>query len=560
MKPSHPAQTPAAQTSAARVLDTRTLTDETRLAAADRVRTLTDFTLPDLEWFNTEPCERHASLDEGMRQLPSPCRRCGVKFRAHQRVGIAWLYLRGKGLIADQVGLGKTAQAAGLIALIKQNGELDDGRRAIVVCRPAAIDQWKKELIRFLPGFDVADAAGTRGQRVKSYCSGWDILVTGYQMLLRDQEDLHHFELGALVIDDVDPLRHRSNQSAAAIKRLARRSPRVIELNATPLQKKLRELHSMLEPVGGHEVFGSETSFRRRYERTELVTVYNKSLGRDVVTKKTIGYQNIDEFVRKLTPMALRRTAEHVNDVELPEIMPPNNIYLDLYPAQQRKYDELRDGVLKIIKAEGAKVKRLSAIARFVYGAMVCSGLATLGEADEPGTSSKLDWVENALVDGDLSEEKVVVFCAFTKAVDALRARLDRAGVGHALIWGRESRKSARADAQERFWEDPDCRVLIGTSAMEASLNLQVARHLINVDQLLNPARMQQMVGRIRRDGSAHRAVYVHNLLTRHTQEEGYLEMLRTEQALSDVVWGESNQLYEALSPLQLLNLIGRSR
>jgi SNF2 family DNA or RNA helicase len=543
------------------LVDARELSEHTRRAAADKIRTLSDFVLPDLEWFNSAPCARHASLDEGLRQFPSPCRDCGIKFRRHQRVGIAWLYMRGCGLIADQVGLGKTGQAAGLLALIKQNGELDAGARVVVVCRPAAIDQWCRELKRFLPKLRIVDNTGPRARRIDTYVTGWDVLVSGYQMLLRDHEQLDHFRIGLLVIDDVDALRNPKNQSAAVIKRLARASSRVVELNATPLQKRLRELHSMLEPVGGHAVFGSKTRFQQMYERQELVTVYNRSLGRDVVTRKTTGYKNIDDFVRKLTPMVLRRTAASVaSDIDRPDIEPPNDVYLELHPAQRQKYDELRTGVLKVIKEEGTQVKRLAAAAKFVYGAMICSGLATLGEPDGPGTSSKLDWVQDKLVDGDLSDEKVIVFCQFTNAVDALRNRLARHGVGHALIWGRDSRKSARAAAQQQFWEDPNCRVIIGTAAMEASLNLQVARHLINVDSLLNPARMQQMVGRMARDGSAHRSVYVHNLFCSGTQEEHYLDALRSEQAVADAVWGETNQLYEALSPMQLLMLIGKSR
>lgn len=540
------------------LVDVRDLSVQARFRAADKIQTLPDFDLPELTWFNNKPCDRHATLAEGLRQLPSPCRRCGIKFRRHQRVGIAWLYMRGHGLIADQVGLGKTGQAAGLLAVIKQNGELSDGRRVVVVCRPAAIDQWVAELHRFLPRMTTIDNTGVRAKRIEKYVARWDILVTGYQMLLRDHEHLDHFKLGAFVIDDVDSLRHRKNQSAAAIKRIARASSRVIILNATPLQKKLLEMHSMLEPVGGYTVFGSETSFRRTYERTELVTVYNKSLGREVVTKKTIGYKNVDDFIARIRPMVLRRTAAMVaDDIDRPEISPPHDIYLDLYPAQKAKYDELRTGVLKIIKAEGTKVKRTAAASRFVYGAMICAGLATLGQEDLPGTSVKLDWVVEALT-GDLADEKVVVFANFTNTVAALQARLDTAGVGNAVIWGRDNRQSARAEAKRRFWDDPDCRVLIGTSAIEASLNLQVARHIINMDQLLNPARMQQIVGRIARDGSAHAEVFVHNLLARGTQEEHYIDALRTEQALSDVVWGESNQLFEALSPMQLLMLIGR--
>jgi len=37
------------------------------------------------------------------------------------------------------------------------------------------------------------------------------------------------------------------------------------------------------------------------------------------------------------------------------------------------------------------------------------------------------------------------------------------------------------------------------------------------------------------------------------------MDLLAREQALADHVWDEANQLYEALSPLALLQLVGRS-
>ena len=73
---------------------------------------------------------------------------------------------------------------------------------------------------------------------------------------------------------------------------------------------------------------------------------------------------------------------------------------------------------------------------------------------------------------------------------------------------------------------------------------------------ILNPARMTQLAGRISRDGSHHKTVYVHNLLTRDTQEENYLAVLEREQALLDSVWGTTNELFRQLSGLELLNLI----
>jgi SNF2 family DNA or RNA helicase len=158
--------------------------------------------------------------------------------------------------------------------------------------------------------------------------------------------------------------------------------------------------------------------------------------------------------------------------------------------------------------------------------------------------------------DGDLGEEKVVIFANLKNTVRALQDRLRTEGIGFVTVWGEEANKSKRAESQERFWQDPKCRVLIGTRAIEQSLNLQVARHLINVDMILNPARMEQLAGRIRRDGSAYQHVFVHNLLAADTQEQRYMAMIEREAALSSHVWDENSELFKALSPLDLLHLI----
>jgi SNF2 family DNA or RNA helicase len=486
-----------------------------------------------------------------------PCRRCGIKLRKHQRVSVAWLYVRGKGLCADKMGLGKTVTAAGVIACAKQAGELDH-RRAVVVVRPAVLKQWHKDLNRFLPKLHTVTATGTRRQRVDTYLSGWDILITGAPILVNDQELLDQLPIGMVVLDDIDPLRQPDNRTAHAAKRLARRCERVVVNTATPMHKRLVEMHSVVEPIGGLEVFGPASRFRRMYVREENVRIYNPSAGRMVNTRKTVGYKNLDDFITKLRPMTIRRSPEELDDVDMPALV-SRIVWLDLHPEQKKRYDILRAGVLKIIKAEGASVTQATAGAQFSYGAQICAGLATLGEPDRPGTSSKLDWVMQAL-DGDLEGDKVVVFCQFTNTLDALSQRLTAAGIGHVKIWGREQNKTIRNADAERFWSDSGCRVLLGTAAIEQGLNLQVARHLINVDQILNPARMNQLAGRIRRDGSAYQTVYVHNLFCHATQEEGYLDLLEREQALADHIWDERSDLYEQLNPLALLHLIGQSR
>src|SRR5512139_3301488 len=208
-------------------------------------------------------------------------------------------------------------------------------------------------------------------------------------------------------------------------------------MTGTPLQKRLAELYNVLEPIGGRDLLGSEAAFRRRYVRTEAVATFVRG-GRERTVSREVGYQNIEEFKQKIAPLALRRTAADIEDVTLPSVI-PHNIDLDLHPRQRLKYEELRSGVITIVRERGVEIKHAEAMAKVHYGAQICGGLATLGEADGPGASVKLDWVLDTLGEGgDLDGEKAVIFCAYKATVRALQNRLARAGIGYVTVWGEE--------------------------------------------------------------------------------------------------------------------------
>jgi hypothetical protein len=447
-----------------------------------------------------------------------------------------------------------TLCVATLIAMMAEAGELEKGR-VVIVCRAAAVSQWVKELHRMLPMLNSVAAGGTVRKRLKTYSDPWDIMVIGRELFLKDHEAIDQFNLQLIVADDVDSLRNRKNRIAWALKRSARNTPRCVVVNATPLQKRLAELHSVLELVGGREIFGSETNFLRTYTRSEKVNIYARG-GRRLTQSKVVGYQNIEQFKSLIEPLTLRRTAADLDDVTMPALN-SSEVWLDLHPAQSSKYKEIQQGVLKIIKSgKVAEMTQLQAITIFQKAAAVCAGLATIGEDDGPGASSKLDWIVEQVTEGDLSDEKVVVFVAHKKTLLALQARLDASGVKNVSISGLDSNPKHRAEAVAQFWDDPECRVLAGTSALESSLNLQTAAHIILCDLIMNPARVTQLIGRIQRVGSAHSQVYVHTLLTTDTLEEGYMAKLETESALSDTVFDSTSEIFEALPPLALLQLI----
>lgn len=536
-----------------------------RQEAADRIRVARDVNLPPLIYWNDRPCAEHqAWVDEDgihgeegaiVEGLPFPaCLDCGAIFRRHQRVGLAWLYFVRQGLLADPVGTGKTIHAAGLLALLKQNDEIGHDQRALIVMRPVAIPQWQNELARLVPALDVMSADGTRKQRIDRYLQPWETCLIGFQMLQRDFEVLRNFPISTLILDDIDALRNPENLTAYYVKQLAARATRVVVMTGTPLQKKLHELHSVLETIGGNDVFGSQAAFMRRYVRTEMQTFYDRGKGRSRTAMVVVGYKNLDEFKVKIAPLSLRRTVEDIDDVTLPTII-SSDVALELYPAQRVLYNQLKKNVKELLAKDGKNITTLTAMGKIHLGAKICSGLAAIGQEDKPGTAIKLDWLMEHL-DGDLDGEKVVIFINYKDTIRAFTKRLIAAKIGHEIIWGENRDRAVRQASQERFWKDPNCRVLVGTTSIEQSLNLQVARHLINVDTILNPARMTQLAGRIRRDGSAFKHVYVHNLRCSHTQEDGYADLLAKEQAVIDYVWSEDSEMFEKLSPTALLALI----
>jgi SNF2 family DNA or RNA helicase len=556
--------------------DVRNWSDEDREAFAERIRVSEDFTLPQLDAWNTANCRRHRMgwvedyYEDGedkkriVTDRPMPgCRECAIIFRRHQRVSVAWLYFRKNALLADTMGSGKTSSAGGLLAMLKQTGELADpdmgGKgRAIIIPRSPALRQWQAELHRMMPGLSTQIAVGPKRDRHRMYAQRWDALLIGPQMLVNDLPYLleAHGRFALTLTDDIDLLRNMNNGASIAIEKLANLSDRTVIMTGTPLQKRLDELYAQFHPIGGERIFQSLDDFKSRYMRKERVPELHPKSGLIVGFKQQTTYRNMDVLKKKIRPMYMRRTAADLEDVDLPTIN-PSDVMLELYPRQREAYRELQRGVIQMVKDGNLESKAVHARAKLLYGAKICAGLASLGLPDEPQTSIKMDWVmQNIGSGGDLGNEKVVIFAQFKDTIRALQTRMTGHDIGHVTIWGDNKNADERADNVERFWQDPNCRVLIGTQAIEQSLNLQVARHLINVDMIMNPARMEQLAGRIRRDGSAFKHVFVHNLLTEDTQEERYLPLLEREAALAGYVWNESSELFNQLSPTMMLRLI----
>lgn len=597
--------------------DPRALPAATRVAIAERARLARDavaFT-GQMTYFNDQPCRYHAPA------LSASCSACGISLRRHQRTGAAWLWFAMKGLLGDSCGLGKTAQLAAVLAMALQTGELNQGNKAVIVCQASAVRQWARELRRCVPALGIITADGTPEARMAAYLGPWEVCVISDRTLAPagkgrsarggDVERLRQFNVGIVVYDDIDAMRNGATKTAWAVKKLAAGADRVYGAHATSLQKRLPELYHFLEPVGGPAVLGSQAQFTRDYvARTSreiwlsvatatmpeknswarkkdfasfgalasrasadtaagiplassqarqlmaAVQSHRARFPRVIWTDTGVIERRLPELRAKVAPMVLRRTVADLDDAQLPEVQ-TDEVWLDLLPAQRERMRELTHGTLRRLLDSGEEITRVKAVAAYTRARQICSGLAALD--DNQDVSVKLDWAVDRIT-GDLAEEKVFCFVYFRENVEALSRRLQAADVGHVLLWSNETNSAERDRRIQRFTNDPGCRVVIATTTAERSLNLQAASHLIAVDTIANPARMTQVLGRVRRLGSRHQMVVFHQLLARDTYEEDLIEQLRREQALADAVWDDTGELFtgEYMSPRQAIEVLAR--
>jgi ERCC4-related helicase len=171
-------------------------------------------------------------------------------------------------LLGDEVGLGKTIEAALVIAQ-----KWAERKRRVLLIVPASLrKQWAQELwekfslpVTIMEARTYADRvkAGTR----RPFEAEGTVVLCSYEFAARKADDVAAVSWDLVVLDEAHRLRnvYRTGASSRA-KRLkdALKNSFKILLTATPLQNNIMELYGLISFIDDH-VFGDEASFRTLY-------------------------------------------------------------------------------------------------------------------------------------------------------------------------------------------------------------------------------------------------------------------------------------------------------
>lgn len=446
-------------------------------------------------------------------------------------------------LLADEVGLGKTIQAALIVAELAAR----EPTAAILIVTPAGlVSQWATELVaRFGLAVSVMDAAAVARAlgALPRGTNPW--LLPGIRLVsidfIKRMEVLQALEPAVwdlLVVDEVHGATSTSDRGAA-VRALASRARRVVLVTATPHRGDEEEFGWLcrlgrLDEAGEA---GQLAVFRRTRAESGLPRVRRVHLLRVTLSpEEQWMHRLLDRYVRRVWHEAGRRGDEGAQVAmavllkralssagALAESAARRLAHLGA-PAPRTQpalpfaddADEAEEGPDRppdaVLAAPGLAN---SAHERAWLGALLAAALAASRRERKLAALARL--VRRV-------GEPLVVFTEYRDTLGRLAAAIGRGAPEIVLLHGGLG-SAERQAALAAFLHGPG-RILLATDVAGEGLNLQErARLVVSVELPWRPLKLEQRIGRVDRIGQT-RPVHAIHLVARGTAEEALLARL----------------------------------
>ena len=449
---------------------------------------------------------------------------------------------RGRGLLCDEVGLGKTIEA-GLV--LKEYLLRQMVRRVLIITPPGLVEQWREELAS---KFDLDDFVTNYDSDFRELgVQAWAFFPRVIASLATARRAEHREAISQLtydlvIVDEAHHLKNRASVSWKFINGLQKKY--ILMLTATPVENNLGELYNLITILKPGQL-ATPREFRRRFVvRGDPRLPKNRGLLREL-----------------LGDVMVRHSRSQV-DVRLPPRR-AHTVRVKLLPEERKLYDDVSAFIRKRLSAASTSQAHrftLQLLQREIGSctAAACPTLLSLARhkamapyRDElqilaERASSPLEWskavaLDKLLMSGILSgrDEKVIIFTHFRATLDLLADRLRGMGIDLVSYHGQMS--IAGKDEAIRHFER-EGRVLLSTEAAGEGRNLQFCRTMVNFDLPWNPQRIEQRVGRIHRVGQT-RPVEIFNFSAEGSVEDYILEILDRKLNMFELVIGEMGMI-----------------
>ena len=437
--------------------------------------------------------------------------------------------MRGRAILADEVGLGKTIEAGLILKEYLVRGLI---RKILILVPASLVLQWVRELNQ---KFGISAVA-----QKKEYMWQYDVVVASMDTAKRDphREMLLNMEYDMLIVDEAHKLKNKKTTNYQFINILKKKY--CLLLTATPVQNDLSELYNLitlLKPgqLGGQGSFAANFVVDKRIPKNESqlqeelakIMIRNRRGEGDIrFTKRIVKnipltlsdeeqglYEGVTDFVRQ-------RYHEAAGDL--------NNI-LSLVTLQ-REVCSSRDAVFLTLVNLFKKTSEDSPIRSKIWA------LVEKIRPIKANTKAEKTMELIRSIGG-----KVIVFTEYRATQEYLLQYLKE----HKMIAVpyRGGMNRGKKDWMMDLFRNR-AQVMVATEAGGEGINLQFCNNIINFDLPWNPMRVEQRIGRVHRLGQTE-DVHIYNLSTKGTIEEHILNLLHEKINMFEMVIGRLDVILE---------------
>lgn len=498
----------------------------------------------------------------------------------HQRAGVEFLAKARRALLADEPGLGKTAQAIRSLKRLQDQGS--KVFPALIVCPNTLKSNWEREFDKWWPGVNVSVVKGSAVQRKKAfeekadvYVINWESLRThskletyGSIALARCEEcgghdskitanrcEVHARELNlidfkAVIADEIHRSKDPKSKQTRALWAATGDADIRYALTGTPIANDVVDLWPILHWLDPKE-WPSKTKWIDRYVNTML----NAFGGMMVIGLKP---NMTDEFYAGINPR-MRRMLKAKVLPWLPEVINERRD-VEMGAKQLKAYKQMLENMIVMLErgefdeASGEVLVAPNPLTQALRLLQFASSYAQI-EVTEGGEekvllsepSCKVDALMDDMKNGDFGEDSVAVCAVSRQLIDILSARLTKEEIAHGLITGAQD-ADERQKAIDDFQSGKTKWILFTAQAGGVGVTLTTARRLVMLQRPWSLVDYKQALDRVHRIGSEiHDSVIITDYVTEGSIEERVIQALDVKSENFEEVVRDKNKLIEIL-------------
>ncbi|OIT08224.1 PREDICTED: ATP-dependent DNA helicase DDM1-like [Nicotiana attenuata] len=488
----------------------------------------------------------------------------GGKLKSYQLKGVKWLislWQNGlNGILADQMGLGKTIQTIAFLAHLKGNGL--DGPY-LVIAPLSTLSNWLNEIERFVPSINAIIYHGDKKQRdeirmkhmPRTIGPKFPIVITSYEVALSDaRKCLRHYSWKYLVVDEGHRLKNSKCKLFKELKLLPIENK--LLLTGTPLHNNLAELWSLLNFILP-DIFSSHDEFESWFDLSGKCTTESEK--EEMEEKRRA--QVVAKLHAILRPFLLRRMKMDV------EQMLPRKKEIILYATMteyQKKFQEhlinrTLEGYLieNVSTGHGFKGKLNNLMVQLRKNCNHPDLLESVfnGSPFYPPVEQiieqcgKFILLDRLLTKLFARKHKVLIFSQWTRVLDIMHYYFSEKGFDVCRLDGSVKLDERKRQIKEFNDVSSEYRIfLLSTRAGGLGINLTAADTCILYDSDWNPQMDLQAMDRCHRIGQT-KPVHVYRLSTALSVEGRILKRAFSKLKLEQVVIGKGQFKQERSKP-----------